>query len=93
MTDVQSIHASSGAFAAILGNGDAVTWGVPSCGGDSRSVKMLLKDVRQIQAPQTCPAPVSVVRIVLYDAVRKSPAWQRIHTATGHAVCFRRNSR
>ncbi|OLQ02266.1 Protein pim1 [Symbiodinium microadriaticum] len=38
------------AFAAILGDGSAVTWGHAECGGDSSVVQNQLKDVQQIQA-------------------------------------------
>ncbi|CAE7939958.1 HERC1 [Symbiodinium sp. KB8] len=54
LRDVQQIHASSGptsgAFAAILGDGSVVTWGRADCGGDSSAVQDQLRDVQQIQA-------------------------------------------
>ena len=34
-SNVQQIHATCNAFAAILADGTVVTWGVPSCGGDN----------------------------------------------------------
>lgn len=40
--DVQEVHASSGAFAAIRADGRVVTWGHPLSGGDSRAVRQLL---------------------------------------------------
>lgn len=39
LRNVQQIHATKGAFAAILGDGTVVTWGNPNCGGDSTSVR------------------------------------------------------
>ena len=37
LKNVQQIQASRGAFAAILGDGSVVTWGLASHGGDSSS--------------------------------------------------------
>jgi alpha-tubulin suppressor-like RCC1 family protein len=50
MCNVQQIHASPGAFAAILDNGSVVTWGSQDFGGDSSAVQEQLKIVQQIQA-------------------------------------------
>ena len=47
---VQQIHASYGAFAAILEDGSVVTWGPAVFGGDSSAARDQLKGVRQIQA-------------------------------------------
>ncbi|OLP97839.1 E3 ubiquitin-protein ligase HERC2 [Symbiodinium microadriaticum] len=44
------IQASLGAFAAILGDGSVVTWGLAVSGGDSSAVQDQLKNVQQIQA-------------------------------------------
>ena len=38
------------AFAAILGDGSVVTWGIDENGGDSSAVQGQLKDVQQLQA-------------------------------------------
>ena len=40
---MQQIQASTGAFAAILGDGSVVTWGGAAYGGDSSAVQDLLK--------------------------------------------------
>ena len=51
LKNVQQIQASSdNAFAAILGDGSVVTWGLAGFGGDSRAVQGQLKNVQQIQA-------------------------------------------
>ena len=47
---MQQIQACGGAFAAILGDGSAVTWGDACFGGDSSAVQSQLKNVQQIQA-------------------------------------------
>ena len=44
------IQVSSGAFAAILGDGSVVSWGYSGHGGDSSAVQDQLRDVQQIQA-------------------------------------------
>ena len=50
MKNVWQIQDSfSGAFAAILGDGSAVTWGDADLGGDSSAVLGQLKTVQQIQ--------------------------------------------
>ena len=46
------LAATSGAFAAILGDGSVVAWG-SSDGGDSSAVQGQLKNVKRIQAPGT----------------------------------------
>ena len=43
------ICGSSGAFAAILGDGSVVTWGDAGFGGDSSAVRDQLKNVQQVQ--------------------------------------------
>lgn len=45
---MRRIHATFGAFAAILADGSVVTWGCREAGGDSSRVE--LKDVQQICA-------------------------------------------
>ncbi|OLQ14301.1 hypothetical protein AK812_SmicGene1588 [Symbiodinium microadriaticum] len=52
------IQATSGAFAAILGDGSVVTWGDAACGGDSSAVQDQLKNVQQIQASYSAFAAV-----------------------------------
>ena len=47
---MQQIHASSGAFAAILEDGSVVTWGDSGFGGHSSAVQDQLHGVQQIQA-------------------------------------------
>ena len=44
------LQATRCAFAAILGDGTAVTWGDADFGGDSSAVQHQLKNVQQIQA-------------------------------------------
>ena len=44
------IQSTSCSFAAILGDGSVVTWGLADCGGDSTAVQDQLKNVQQIQA-------------------------------------------
>ena len=48
LKNVQKIHATHGAFAAILAHGTVVTWGQPLLGGDSTAVQDQLKNVQQI---------------------------------------------
>ena len=47
---VQQVQAAKYAFAAILADGSAVTWGEPDSGGDSSEVQDQLKGVQQVQA-------------------------------------------
>ena len=47
---VEEVHASAGAFAAILADGTVVTWGDPDCGGDSAEVQEQLRHVQQVRA-------------------------------------------
>ena len=44
------LQASSGAFAAILGDGSVVTWGDPVFGADSSRVQDRLKNMQRVQA-------------------------------------------
>lgn len=46
---MQQLRATAGAFAAILQDGSAVTWGVPEWGGDCSAVQEQLRGVRQVQ--------------------------------------------
>eukprot|EP00435_Cladocopium_sp_Y103_P061341 s230_g23.t1 len=48
LRNVQQIYGTSGAFAAVLGNGRVVTWGNPGSGGDSSRVQEQLRNVQQI---------------------------------------------
>ena len=50
LKNVQQIHASNCAFAAILDDGSVVTWGDDEHGGDSSAVQDQLKNVQQIHA-------------------------------------------
>ena len=50
LQDVQQLHASAGAFSAILADGRALSWGHPGHGGDSRDVQHQLQNVQEIQA-------------------------------------------
>ena len=52
LVNVQSIHSTSGAFAAVVGTGigsSVITWGRDDHGGDSSSVKHLLKNVLMVK--------------------------------------------
>ncbi|OLQ08344.1 hypothetical protein AK812_SmicGene8116 [Symbiodinium microadriaticum] len=49
-TNTVEIHASAGAFAAILHDGSVVCWGDVHFGADSSTVQTRLKNVQQIQA-------------------------------------------
>ena len=51
---ISSVRAcgASNAFAAILGDGSVVTWGVGATGGDSSSVQNHLKNVQQDSSQQ-----------------------------------------
>ena len=50
LQNVQQLQSSSGAFAAVLGDGSVVTWGDAGTGGDASTVQDQLKNVQQIQA-------------------------------------------
>ena len=50
LRNVQQVHATSGAFAAILADGSVVTWGDPDRGGDSSAVQDQLRNVQQVHA-------------------------------------------
>ena len=49
---VQQVHTTSFAFAAILADGSAVTWGNPGYGGDSSGIKDQLKGVQQVEGTE-----------------------------------------
>ena len=48
--NVQQIHASGLAFAAVLDDGSVVSWSHANDGGDSNAVQDQLRNVQQIQA-------------------------------------------
>ena len=52
LRNVQQIHATHYAFAAILADGSVVTWGDPLFCGDSTRVRDQLRNVQQIHATQ-----------------------------------------
>jgi len=57
--DVRSVTAAAqGAFAALRHDGSVVTWGDPSCGGDSSAVQAKLKGVTQIHSTHTAFAAI-----------------------------------
>ena len=58
LRSVQQIHATGGAFAAILADGSVVTWGLPQFGGDSSGVQAKLRCVQQIQATERAFAAI-----------------------------------
>ncbi|OLQ14791.1 hypothetical protein AK812_SmicGene1072 [Symbiodinium microadriaticum] len=52
------IQSTSGAFAAIVGDGSVVTWGSADLGGDSNAVQNQLNSVQHIQASRTAFAAI-----------------------------------
>ena len=48
LRNVQQVHGTGGAFAAILADGSVVTWGNPHDGGDSSAVQDQLRNVQQV---------------------------------------------
>ena len=50
LRNVQQVHATGVAFAAILADGSVVTWGDPDGGGDSSAVQDQLRNVQQVHA-------------------------------------------
>jgi len=50
LRNVQEIHATLDAFAAILADGSVVTWGDQDRGGDSSAVQDQLRNVRLIHS-------------------------------------------
>ncbi|CAK9107054.1 Putative E3 ubiquitin-protein ligase HERC2 [Durusdinium trenchii] len=50
LKEVTSLSATAGAFAALLENGEVVTWGDHIFGGDTSSLRSTLKEVREVQA-------------------------------------------
>ena len=58
LKNVQQIHVTNHAFAAILGYGTVVTWGDASSGGESSAVQDRLKNVQQIQASEVSFAAI-----------------------------------
>jgi len=58
LRNVQQIHATERAFAAILADGSVVTWGSPEDGGDSIRVRDQLRHVQQIHATRFAFAAV-----------------------------------
>lgn len=48
LRNVQQVHGTSAAFAAILADGSVVTWGSSESGGDSAAVQDRLRNVQQI---------------------------------------------
>ncbi|CAK9107148.1 Ubiquitin-like domain-containing protein [Durusdinium trenchii] len=50
LKEVTSLSAIAGAFAALLENGEVVTWGDHIFGGDTSSLRSTLKEVREVQA-------------------------------------------
>ena len=58
LENVQKIHATRDAFAAILADGSVETWGNPDFGGDSDEVRDELKNVQQICATHSAFAAI-----------------------------------
>ena len=58
LKDVQQIYSTERAFAAVLADGNVVTWGQPGYGGDSSGVQDQLKNVQEICGSQSSFAAV-----------------------------------
>ena len=54
LVDVETIHATCAAFAAVLRNGSVVCWGDAKFGGDCSTVQQQLEKVAVIEAAMTC---------------------------------------
>ena len=59
LQNVQEVHATGAAFAAILADASVVTWGNPRAGGDSSQIAHQLKDVQRIRATKFAFAAVT----------------------------------
>ena len=55
---MEQIQATSTAFAAILADGQVVTWGNPTSGGDNSGVQDQLKSVQELHATDTAFAAI-----------------------------------
>ncbi|CAE7664702.1 unnamed protein product, partial [Symbiodinium necroappetens] len=56
---VRLVQASSGAFAALLGDGSVIAWGAADRGGDCSAVRDQLTNVQHIQATRNAFAAVA----------------------------------
>ncbi len=65
LRDVQQIHATNAAFAAILADGSVVAWGDAASGGDSSTVRDQLRGVQEIQATNAAFAAILADRSVV----------------------------
>ena len=54
LVDIEVIHATYAAFAAVQRNGSVVCWGDAEFGGDCSTVQQQLKKVAVIEAAITC---------------------------------------
>ena len=75
LKDVTHIAATGHAFAAILENGDVVTWGCSRWGGDSSCVRHRLKGVQRVVALHSTFVAVLADGGVVHWPPRKSPIW------------------
>jgi len=64
LTDVQSVHSNTCAFAAVKADGSVVTWGDEDWGGDSSNVQHLLTDVLSV-----CPSLRAFAALKADDSV------------------------
>ena len=62
---MQAIQANDSAFAAILGDGSVVTWGMALAAGDSSTVQENLKNVQAIQATRSAFAAIRADESIL----------------------------
>eukprot|EP00913_Durusdinium_trenchii_P017392 g16350.t1 len=58
LKEQRQVASTAFAFAAILQNGQVVTWGEKHCGGDSSSVQHLLKEVQQVRGSRQAFAAI-----------------------------------
>ena len=86
---VESVHSSSGAFAAIRTNGSVTTWGHALSGGDCRSVETQLVDVRNVYSSNKAFAAITAHGTVV---PRKQEAFLSTCLHYGFAmVCIHRS--
>ena len=63
---VQRLESSSAAFAAILADGSATTWGDPNCGGDCSEVQLKLKNVTALRGNSSAFAAIAGGQLVTW---------------------------
>ena len=66
LSGVQRLESSSAAFAAILADGSATTWGDPNCGGDCSEVQLKLKNVTALRGNSSAFAAIAGGQLVTW---------------------------